>query len=78
MKDGTRFAGYFGENSYASSFPDPKSLYLELSYGIDEHGTITGVTEGSRGAVIDCTDAVLIEIVDTPSSDGGAQLAPGE
>lgn len=78
LKDGTWFAGYFGPNSYASSYPDTKSLYLEFSYKVDEDGTIGEVTENSRGAIIDCADAALVEIVRGPEDEGEAQLEPGE
>lgn len=73
MKDGTWFAGYFGTSSYASSYPDPRSLYLELSYRVKPDGTIEEPIEGSRGAAIDCTEAVLLEIIATPNPDDEAQ-----
>lgn len=63
MRDGTWYAGYFGENSYASSFPDPQNLFLEYSYAVDEMGKIGEVVPSSAGAVLDCTDAVLVEFV---------------
>jgi hypothetical protein len=76
MKDGTWFAGYFGQNSYASSFPDPRSLFVEFEYSIDQNGAIGDPIEGSVGSVIECTDAVLIELlspVDASEASVGAQ-----
>jgi len=81
MKDGKWFAGYFGQNSYASSFPDPRSLFVEIGYSVDVDGTIGDPIEGSAGAVIECTDAVLIELlgpVDAAVETGGAQSAQEE
>lgn len=45
MRDGSWFAGYFGESSYASSFPDPRSLFFEYSYSINGDGEIGTVNE---------------------------------
>lgn len=63
MKDGTWYAGYFGPNSYASSFPDPQSLFLEISYAVDNDGQILGAIEGNPGAIVDCSESVLVELL---------------
>ena len=76
MKDGTWFAGYFGQSSYASSFPDPRSLFVEVGHLVDVDGVIGDPIEGSAGAVIECADAVLIELLgplDAAGGTGGAQ-----
>lgn len=81
MKDGRWFAGYFGQRSYASSFPDPRSLFVEVGYLVDVDGVIGGPIEGSAGAVIECADAVLIELLgplDATGGTGGAQSADEE
>lgn len=69
MKDGGWYAGWFGENSYASSWPDPPTLFVELSYHVDTTGTIGDVVDGSAGSVIDCTEAVLVELLQPPTND---------
>lgn len=63
MKDGSWYAGWLGEASYASSWPDPQSLFVEISFEIDSNGVIGDAIESSRGSVIDCTDAVLVELL---------------
>lgn len=63
MKDGTWYAGWFAENSYASSWPDPRTLYVEVSFQVDDDGTLKDPVKNSAGAVIDCTDAVLVELL---------------
>lgn len=68
MKDGTWYAGWLGENSYASAWPDPRTLFVEVSFHIDTSGTIGDQVLGSAGAVIDCTDAVLVELLDSPEA----------
>lgn len=70
MNDGGWYAGWFGKASYASSWPDPRSLYVEVSFHVDDNGTLGQAVENSNGAVIDCTDAVLVELLlPGPDSD---------
>ncbi|CAM3265892.1 DUF6338 domain-containing protein [Nocardioides dubius] len=64
--DGSWFAGWFGEESYASSWPDPRSLFVEVSMQVSTDGTIGAPVDGSTGAIIDCTGAVLIELLASP------------
>ena len=67
QQDGSWFAGWFGERSYASSWPDARSLFVEVSMQIDTDGKIGEPVDGSTGAVIDCTEAVLIELLASPA-----------
>lgn len=72
MKDGTWFAGYYGTASYASSFPDAQSLFLESSFAVDSDGHIGDLIEGTAGAIVNCGDAILIELLrpaDEPTTD---------
>ena len=66
--DGKWYAGWYGEGSYASSWPDPRSLFLATSYHVDDAGELGLPVEGSLGVMIDCTDAVLVELL-APSSE---------
>lgn len=68
MGDGSWFAGYYGANSYASSYPDPPNLFVEASFDINDLGEIQDQIINTRGAVIDCTNAVLIELL-APAAD---------
>lgn len=63
MSDGTWVAGYYGPNSYASSHPDPRNLYLEMAYEVDTKGEIGKPITGTAGVVIDCADAVVVELL---------------
>lgn len=38
LKDGTRFRGFYGKNSFASSDPQRRDIYIEWIYDIDENG----------------------------------------
>jgi hypothetical protein len=74
MRDGTWVAGWFGEDSYASGWPDPQTLFLQTIYAVEDDGTIGAQVEGSIGAVIDCREAVLVELLQPPeeASDASA------
>lgn len=63
MANGTWFAGYWGEGAWASTFPDPPSLFVDIEYEVGETGVIGAEVTGSRGSVIDCRDAVLVELL---------------
>jgi Family of unknown function (DUF6338) len=39
LKDGEWVGGLFGDNSYASGYPEPQDLLLEETYEIDDDGT---------------------------------------
>ena len=78
MRDGTWFAGWFGEDSYASSWPDPHSLFVQVSMQISSDGTIGAPVGGSSGAVIDCTDAVLVELLAPPEADPSGTMSGKE
>lgn len=69
MTDGTWVAGYYGATSYASSHPDPRNLYLETAYSVDSTGKIGDPITGSAGVVIDCTNALLIELIKVEDVD---------
>ena len=73
MADGTWVAGYYGPNSYASSHPDARNLFLELAYEVDITGKIGDAITSSAGLVIDCTNALVVELlaVDEATRTGG-------
>lgn len=63
MADGSWFAGYWGASSWASTYPDPHSVFVEAEYQVDSTGKIGAEVTGTKGAVIQCGDAVLVELL---------------
>lgn len=51
MKDNSEIIGYFGEKSYATSYPNDGSIYLEKIYTKDSDGNIV-IVENSNGILI--------------------------
>lgn len=65
-RDKTWYAGWFGGSSYASSWPDPRTLFVEVAYMVDSSGKIGEPVENSVGAFIDCADADYVELLQSP------------
>jgi hypothetical protein len=61
--DGTWLGGWFGAESYASSFPNPQELFVQEGWVIDDDGTFTDVCHAPGGMVIRCTAAVSVDFL---------------
>ena len=58
--------GYYGQNSYATSYPNNGDLYLETVYAVDDNGKFGDVIENSNGLLI-CKDKyTYIETFNVP------------
>jgi hypothetical protein len=77
-REKTWYAGWFGGDSYASSWPDPQTLFVEVAYKIDASGKIGDPVESSTGAFIDCTDADYIEFLTSPDQDASGTIGTTE
>lgn len=77
-REKTWYAGWFGGDSYASSWPDPQTLFVEVAYKIDADGEIGDPVEGSSGAFIDCTGADYIEFLTSPDQEASGTIEPTE
>ncbi len=60
LKNGEEIVGYFGEKSYATSFPNDGSIYLEKVYTKSETGEIN-IVENSNGILIANNEYLSIE-----------------
>lgn len=52
FRNGKVMAGLFGQNSFASSFPQQRDLYIEKLLRLDEHGHVVELIEQSAGALV--------------------------
>jgi hypothetical protein len=68
MKDGHVLAGWYGTNSFASSFPAEEDLYLEKTCNLSPEGRILQVRELSQGAIIRMEEVRMLEMFESPSS----------
>jgi Family of unknown function (DUF6338) len=63
LKNGKKIGGYYGGESYVSSYPDEPDLYLEQAWRVDEHGRLEGKVEGTLGFYVKQEDCELIEFI---------------
>jgi hypothetical protein len=63
LKSGEKVCGYFGSNSYASSFPNNGELYIEKLFKY-ENNKIGDIIEYSKGVIIQKDSYELIEFID--------------
>ena len=61
MRDGRVVAGLYGTKSFASSYPDEEDLYLQTLCALSPEGEITGIVEGSEGAILRMSEVSLLE-----------------
>lgn len=61
LKDGTQFSGLFGLESFASSIPNERDLYIQWLYDIDEEGIWIPVDEEGKGVLISASEISTVE-----------------
>lgn len=52
LNNGKLIGGYYGLNSYATSFPNQGDVYLEVVYKVKEDGTFEEAIEDSYGLLL--------------------------
>jgi hypothetical protein len=62
LKSGRLIAGWYGMNSFASSFPAEEDLYLEKMCKLTTDGKIQGIDQSSVGAIIKAADVESLEL----------------
>lgn len=60
-KNGEKIGGYYGNNSYATSFPREGDLYLEKAVRVDANGKFLSYIAQTNGFLINKGDYELIE-----------------
>lgn len=81
LKDGTWVGGWYGNESYATSYPQPHELHLESAWRMHSDGSFAERVGGTAGLLVRGADADIVEMVDAPPAapeapaahrDGGA------
>lgn len=68
LENGNLIGGYFGSNSYATSFPNQGDLYLEAVYEVAEDGTFDEPIEDTDGMIITSDEYHYVELFTLPAS----------
>jgi hypothetical protein len=79
--DGTWVAGYYGSESYSTSYPETQQVFLEQAFAVADDGTIGEMIEGTQGVLVDCSDIQLLQVLDamvneTEDEDDGSESGP--
>ena len=61
LRNGSRLGGYYGFESYATSFPTEGDIYLETVYRVDENGEFKEPITDSAGVIVRKDQYDLIE-----------------
>ncbi|MBU1262924.1 hypothetical protein KJ640_08275 [bacterium] len=61
LNDGVKIGGFWGPDSFVSSFPSPEDIYLEILVKVDENGNFGEVEKDTRGALIERERIKIIE-----------------
>ncbi len=61
FKSGKVMAGLFGPNSFASSFPHKRDLYIEKLLKLDQSGHVVELIDNSAGALVMMEDVERIQ-----------------
>jgi len=68
LKDGTMVGGYYGPNSYATSFPNEGDIFLEAVFQVDDKGEFGDKIEETGGILIKKSDYTFIEFFNVPAN----------
>lgn len=61
--DGRWLGGWYGARSTASSHADPRELFVEEAWVVDDDGAFTGRIHAPGGMVVRCGDAIAVDFL---------------
>lgn len=67
--DGTWLGGWFAERSFASSFPHPQEIFIEVGYLLDADGRFTDQETAPGGVFVRCGDIVSVDFIPAEVND---------
>ncbi|RBY79653.1 DUF6338 family protein [Blastococcus sp. TF02A-26] len=66
LEDGAWVGGWFSSDSFLSSYPEPRDLFIQSQWKLDETGAFLHKVAGTRGVYVSCADAAVIEWIAPP------------
>src|SRR5712691_3773539 len=69
LKDGSLVGGYWGEGSYASSYPDQGDIYLSSVYKVNSQGVFGAPIDDTDGLLIRKDEYTFIELFKSPEEE---------
>ncbi len=74
--EGSYIGGWYGPDSFVTSYPEPHEIFLEVAHHMGPDGTFGAEVEHSKGVYIRCDDIRLVEIVAAPVDSPDPDPAP--
>lgn len=76
-QDGTWLGGWYGVNSFVSSYPEPREIFIETAHRMGPDGSFGPEQVGTGGMYIRCDDIRAVEFVDGLSEGGDNEEGDG-
>lgn len=64
LKDGVWVGGWYGHRSFATSYPHPPEIFLELEWKLDADGRFLGKVEKTQGVHLRRDDIDILELLE--------------
>lgn len=61
LPDGRRVGGFYGPGSYASTYPEPRDIFISHQYQMDSDGSLSEPAEGAAGMWLRISDEHIVE-----------------
>lgn len=71
LKDGRKIGGNYSYESYTSSYPDERDIYIEQLWEVDDNGSFIQPIERSEGMWITGEEILEIEFISTATDENG-------
>ena len=69
-REGRWVGGWSSENTFFSSYPEPRDIFIPIQWKMDSDGNFTEAVRRSSGVWIDLEGAQLVEWLDREEEDG--------
>ncbi|WP_028316007.1 DUF6338 family protein [Desulfatibacillum aliphaticivorans] len=73
LKNGNKIAGYYGPNSYATSYPREGDIYLEAAIKVNDKGEFLDFVNQTGGLLVRKADYELIEFFNEKQNKQGKE-----
>jgi hypothetical protein len=73
LDEGKWVGGWFGDDSFISTYPERHDIYIELQYDVSVRGKFQDVVEGSAGLWVAVEPGYLVEWVEPPTDQSDDQ-----
>jgi hypothetical protein len=75
--EGRWVGGWFDPDSYASSFPQTRELYIAKQWRMGEDGSFDDEVTNSHGVYVRCDDARVVEFIGRVTTDPDGEIREG-